>query len=135
MMYVWIVLVMLVVAGVVLAVARRRVRWSAVAVAVGVLVVLTIVFDNLMIAADLFTYGEGTLLGWYVGLVPVEDLAYAVVAATLLPALWHLVPSRSRQNEAGPGARDGLTRTTDPASRQNEGSSGARHGLTRGEGR
>lgn len=64
--------------------------WALIAVTAAVLVVLTIVFDSLMIAADLFRYGDGALLGPRVWLTPVEDLAWPVVAALLLPSLWAL---------------------------------------------
>lgn len=49
---------------------------------------LTAVFDSLMIAVGLFTYVEEHLLGIRVGLAPVEDFAYVLLVATLLPTLW-----------------------------------------------
>ncbi|MCK0118258.1 lycopene cyclase domain-containing protein [Isoptericola sp. CG 20/1183] len=64
--------------------------WATVALTAAVLIVLTIVFDSLMIAADLFRYGEDELLGPVIWLAPVEDLAWPVVAALLLPGLWAL---------------------------------------------
>ncbi|MFD6176886.1 MULTISPECIES: lycopene cyclase domain-containing protein [unclassified Isoptericola] len=72
--------------------------WAATALAAAALVALTVVFDSLMIAADLFRYGETALLGVRLWLTPVEDLAWPVVAALLLPALWAL---------AGDGGRAG----------------------------
>jgi lycopene cyclase domain-containing protein len=60
----------------------------------GVLLVLTAVFDSLMIAADLFRFDESRLLGWHVGLAPVEDLAWPLAAALALPALWELLGPR-----------------------------------------
>ncbi|MFC8598645.1 lycopene cyclase domain-containing protein [Isoptericola sp. NPDC057191] len=65
--------------------------WATTTVTAVVLVALTVVFDSLMIAADLFRYDESALLGVRVWLTPVEDLAWPVVAALLLPALWALV--------------------------------------------
>jgi lycopene cyclase domain-containing protein len=61
-----------------------------------VLVVLTAVFDNLMIAADLFTYPEKHISGIRIGLAPIEDFAYPVCAAFLLPALDALLPRREK---------------------------------------
>ncbi|WP_288797959.1 lycopene cyclase domain-containing protein [uncultured Arsenicicoccus sp.] len=52
------------------------------------LAALTVVFDNLMIAADLFDYGDQHRSGVQLGLAPIEDLAYPLGAAILLPALW-----------------------------------------------
>ena len=54
------------------------------------LLLLTVVFDSLMIAVDLFRYDEAQLLGWSVGLAPIEDLAWPVAAGLLLPSLWEL---------------------------------------------
>nr|WP_216645231.1 lycopene cyclase [Isoptericola halotolerans] len=64
--------------------------WLLTAATAAILTVLTIVFDSLMIAADLFRYGDEFLLGTYVWLAPVEDIAWPVVAALLLPSLWAL---------------------------------------------
>ncbi|MCU1431998.1 MAG: prenyltransferase, partial [Actinotalea sp.] len=64
---------------------------------------MTAVFDNLMIAAGLFEYGESKLAGLSIGLAPVEDLAYPLAGVLLLPALWHLLGRggvRDRRSEA-----------------------------------
>ncbi|NUL45763.1 lycopene cyclase domain-containing protein [Cellulosimicrobium funkei] len=69
---------------------RRRLGrrwWTATALTIAVLVVLTVVFDNLMIAADLFRYNEELLTGWRVGLAPIEDLIWPVAAGLLLPSV------------------------------------------------
>jgi lycopene cyclase domain-containing protein len=67
-------------------------RWwhSTFAVAI-ILVMLTAVFDNLMIATDLFRFDDDSLLGVHLFLVPVEDFAWPVAAALALPALWELM--------------------------------------------
>jgi lycopene cyclase domain-containing protein len=78
--------------------AARAPRRGGFVVAVGatalVLVVLTLVFDTAMIRADLFRYGAHALLGARVGVVPVEDLAWPVAAALLVPSVAVLVGSR-----------------------------------------
>jgi lycopene cyclase domain-containing protein len=66
-------------------------RTAASAVAALVLVVLTAIFDNLMIAAGLFTYPPAHLSGLRVGLAPIEDFSYAVCAAFLVPAVYTLL--------------------------------------------
>jgi len=84
----------LVLASAVLVVARRRTRapvLAGVGVALAVLLILTAVFDNVMIAAGLVAYGDGQRLGVSVGLAPLEDFAYTVAGVLLLPALWHLL--------------------------------------------
>lgn len=68
--------------------------------ALGVMLVLTAVFDNVMIAAGLFDYGQQTLLGLYLGRAPVEDFLYPVAAVLLMPALWWLLGgTKSEQRE------------------------------------
>ena len=55
-----------------------------------VLLVLTAVFDNLMIGSCLFDYNSDALLGIRVGLAPLEDFSYPFCAVLLVPALWWL---------------------------------------------
>lgn len=76
-------------------------RWwhSTLAVAI-ILVLLTAVFDNLMIATDLFRFDDDALLGVHAFLVPVEDFAWPVAAALALPALWELIGRRSAARSA-----------------------------------
>jgi len=69
-------------------------RMTASAVAALVLVVFTAVFDNLMIAADLFTYPSENISGLRIGLAPLEDFSYPVCAAFLVPAVFTLLPLR-----------------------------------------
>lgn len=74
-------------------VAKRIPYGQALAVlgmALGIMLVLTAIFDNLMIAVGLFDYGQQTLLGLYVGRAPIEDFLYPLAAVLLMPALWWL---------------------------------------------
>jgi lycopene cyclase domain-containing protein len=66
----------------------------------GLLLVLTAVFDNVMIAIGLVGYDEGRISGAFVGIAPLEDFAYALAAVFLLPSLWLLL-DRPRRTEAG----------------------------------
>lgn len=75
--------------------AHRAPRWRAVALAGVLVLILTAVFDNLMIALGLFGYNPERISGAFVGLAPLEDFAYAVAAVILLPSLWHLLPART----------------------------------------
>jgi lycopene cyclase domain-containing protein len=52
-----------------------------------ILTLITIVGDNLMISSELFSYGHDALLGAYIGLMPVEDLSYPIIAVLLVSAL------------------------------------------------
>jgi len=103
MTYLLIDLVFLAVAAAVLAVALLRApdrdrlvrRWWLPALVSGVvLLALTIVFDNAMIAAGLMTYAPHTVSGARIGLVPVEDLAYPVGGLLVLTGLWVLLRRR-----------------------------------------
>ncbi len=67
----------------------RRMRSCALTAVV--LVALTLVFDNVMIAVDLFTYPVEHLSGIRIGLAPIEDFAYPLCAAFLVPALFELL--------------------------------------------
>ncbi|MCR2812050.1 lycopene cyclase domain-containing protein [Microbacterium sp. zg.Y1090] len=71
-------------------------RMAASAVAAVVLLILTAVFDNIMIAVDLFTYPEHNISGIRIGLAPIEDFSYPLCAAFLVPAVWTLLTPRSR---------------------------------------
>lgn len=75
--------------------------WAATGLTVAVLVVLTVVFDSLMIAADLFRYNEELLTGWRVGLAPVEDLVWPVAAGLLLPSVAALLDRRPDRRGTG----------------------------------
>jgi lycopene cyclase domain-containing protein len=89
--------VVILLAAIIRAADRRQLllRWGApVAIAAGVLFVLTIVFDNLMIAAGLMRYARPAVSGPTIGLMPALDLAYPLAAVILLPALWLLFRHR-----------------------------------------
>lgn len=91
-----------VVAAVVLSLAsgRRRAHLGAIAVTVVVLFVLTAVFDTVMIATGLFHYSAEHLLGVHIGLAPLEDFAYPLAGAVLLPTVWAALRARRRPRSA-----------------------------------
>lgn len=67
-------------------------------VACGGLILLTAVFDNVMIGAGLFTYSADTLAGPLVGVAPLGDFAYPLGAVILLPAAWLLLTDDETRN-------------------------------------
>jgi lycopene cyclase domain-containing protein len=93
----------LVVAVVVAAMIRRRagngVNWSAMGITMVVLILMTAIFDNVMIGVGLVGYNETLISGVFVGIAPLEDFAYAVAAVVLLPALWTLCGARTSRQE------------------------------------
>lgn len=52
------------------------------------LLVLTAIFDNLIILSGIVDYREAALLGVYLGVAPIEDFMYSIAAVILLPAMW-----------------------------------------------
>jgi len=83
------------------AVSIRSTRpWVAIAITLGVLLVMTAVFDNVMIGVGLVGYEPSLISGAFIGIAPLEDFAYAVAAAILLPSLWMLLPARERESRA-----------------------------------
>jgi lycopene cyclase domain-containing protein len=56
-------------------------------VAAVVLLVMTIVFDNVIVGLGIVAYDPGRISGVRLGVVPIEDLAYALAAVVLLPSL------------------------------------------------
>jgi len=87
-----------VVAAVALAalVSRRAPRWGAVAFTLGVVILMTAVFDNIMIGVGLVGYDAAKISGAFVGIAPLEDFAYAIAAVILLPSLWTLLAPRAK---------------------------------------
>ena len=77
---------------------RRAPRWLAVFIAAGVLLVLTAVFDNVMIGIGLVGYNRALISGVFVVHAPLEDFAYTVAAIVLLPSLWTLT-ARKRDRD------------------------------------
>lgn len=71
---------------------RKRLLVSTAAFVV--LFVLTAIFDNVMIAAGLFTYPEQLISGIRIGLAPIEDFAYPLCLTFGLPALGALLPTK-----------------------------------------
>lgn len=95
-----------VVAAVVLSVVsgRHRAHVGAMAATIVVLFILTAVFDTVMIATGLFHYSADHLLGVHIGLAPLEDFAYPLAGAVLLPALWAALRARRRVRGGSPAA-------------------------------
>ena len=98
MTYPLIVIPFLVVAAVLTLCTARRPRFGqrmlASSIAAVALVILTAVFDNVMIGQGLFTYPVEHLSGWRVGLAPIEDFAYPLAAAFAVPAVFTLLSPR-----------------------------------------
>jgi lycopene cyclase domain-containing protein len=55
------------------------------------LLVLTLIFDNLIIAAGIVDYNFDKTLGIIIFKMPIEDIFYSVMALLLMHTLWRVV--------------------------------------------
>ncbi|MBS7547368.1 prenyltransferase [Dietzia sp. Marseille-Q0999] len=69
-----------------------------------VLLVLTAIFDNIMIAAGLVAYDDALTSGIRLGVAPIEDFSYAIAAAVFVPSVWFTLTARPRALAAGRAA-------------------------------
>jgi len=83
---------------------RRAPRWRAVGLAAIPLVLLTAVFDNVIVGSGVVAYDPSRISGLRLGVMPVEDFAYAIAAVVLLPSLWTLLGAGRRRPRTGPDA-------------------------------
>ena len=84
-------LIFLVIAGIATWVIKSRFRCFTTPIVLLPMLILTAVFDNFIILAGIVDYDATKLMGIYVGVVPIEDFAYTVVAVLLVPAIWKAV--------------------------------------------
>ena len=107
MTYVWSALPFLAVAAACAWCARPRMHWWALIAAGSALILLTAVFDNIMIGLGFFRYAREHLAGPSIGAAPIEDFAYPVAGALLLPACWHILRARRRGSPREAAGRSG----------------------------
>jgi lycopene cyclase domain-containing protein len=67
---------------------RQRIVWKVILAATAALLILTVVFDNLIIASGIVAYDVSRISGLYIGKAPIEDFAYAIGASLLVPYIW-----------------------------------------------
>lgn len=60
-------------------------------VTLGALILLTALFDPIIIALDIVDYDPSKLLGVYWFGAPIEDFFYALYAAIIVPLIWHKI--------------------------------------------
>jgi len=59
-----------------------------------ILLILTAVFDSIIVGAGIVGYNPDKILGFRLGFAPVEDFFYALLAVIIVPALWNLFDSK-----------------------------------------
>jgi lycopene cyclase domain-containing protein len=71
--------------------ARRAPSWRALGLAAIPLLILTAVFDNVLVGTGIVGYDPALISGARIGVAPLEDFAYTIAALVLLPSLWALL--------------------------------------------
>lgn len=69
-------------------VSKVRMPWRVAGLALAALLLLTLVFDNLIIGAGLVAYDPQFISGVKVWLAPIEDFAYTIAAIMVVALLW-----------------------------------------------
>ncbi|MGN8048428.1 lycopene cyclase domain-containing protein [Curtobacterium sp. 22159] len=92
----------------------RRVALLSGLVAGIALLVMTIVFDNVIVTLRIVAYDPALISGAKIGAIPVEDLAYSIAAIVLLPSLWVLFDRTGSRSRAAGRSRGGTRPAPDP---------------------
>jgi lycopene cyclase domain-containing protein len=89
--------------------ARRSPSWRGIGLAAIVVLLLTAVFDNVLVGTGIVGYDPALISGAKIGVAPLEDFAYTSAALVLLPSLWSLLTPRGSTR----AARDSTTEEAD----------------------
>jgi lycopene cyclase domain-containing protein len=66
---------------------RKQLPWRAIVLATGALLLITAVFDNLIIGTGIVAYDEELISGIKIGLAPIEDFSYSLAGPLLIAVL------------------------------------------------
>jgi len=61
------------------------------------MLLLTAIFDNLIIWAGIVGYDAQKISGLKIGIAPIEDFSYTVVAVLLIPALFNFLAKKLKK--------------------------------------
>lgn len=70
---------------------RYRLNLRALGLAAALTLVMTLVFDNLIILFGIVGYDESLISGVKLGVAPIEDFSYTLVGLVLIPMTWELL--------------------------------------------
>mgnify|MGYP000216810953 CR=1 FL=1 len=73
----------------------RRTPWASIGLTLVAMLALTAVFDNVIILSGTVAYDSTKIIGWMIGVAPIEDFAYTIAAVFLVPALWVIFSRRA----------------------------------------
>jgi lycopene cyclase domain-containing protein len=54
-----------------------------------IIVILTAIFDSMIVGLSIVSYNHDKIMGIFVGLAPIEDFFYALFACIIVPFLWN----------------------------------------------
>ena len=74
--------------GIVIALRPQKLDWKAIGVVLALLLAMTAVFDSLLVGEHIVAYQASKILGIYIDRAPIEDFAYTLAVAVLIPYLW-----------------------------------------------
>ena len=67
---------------------RKKLQGKPVFITALVMLLLTLIFDNVIIGTGIVAYDQSKLSGIMLGYAPIEDFAYTLVALVLTPSLF-----------------------------------------------
>ncbi len=70
---------------------RKHLKLRALGWATALVLLMTLVFDNLIILAGIVGYDEKLISGIKLGIAPIEDFSYTLVGLVLIPLTWELL--------------------------------------------
>jgi lycopene cyclase domain-containing protein len=76
---------------------RWLVHWGTICYTLVALLLMTAVFDNFIVGSGVVAYDPDLLSGVFIGFAPIEDFAYTLVAALLIPLTWWWLGSRVKK--------------------------------------
>jgi lycopene cyclase domain-containing protein len=77
------------IAFVILNVLVRKSPWRLISWTLLVMVLVTLIFDNVIVALGIVDYDTTKISGVLLGLVPIEDFAYTIFSVLAVSAIWH----------------------------------------------
>jgi lycopene cyclase domain-containing protein len=74
-----------------------RNRWPAYLVGLVPMLLITALFDNLIILSGIVGYDASKITGEMIGLAPIEDFAYTIAAVAIVPSVWSAMANRKKK--------------------------------------
>lgn len=54
------------------------------------MIILTAIFDSILVGLGIVAYDYDKTIGIKIGLAPIEDFAYTIIAWVIVPAMWNI---------------------------------------------